>query len=102
MKTIEVTAEKSREIERDTREQRLCPLWFSVRRYRITASLFGAVLSRKPNTPPDNLVLRIIQPKHFSTPATRYVQYMYGIKKEEYAVKEYASLYVCILKATQT
>ena len=85
-KTLEVTAEKSREIERNTREQRKYPLWFSVRRDRITASIFGAVLSRKPDTPPDCLVLSIIQSKSFSTPATEY-----GIEKEESAVKEYIS-----------
>lgn len=39
--TLELTAEKSREIERTTRDQRKSPLWFSVRRYRITASLFA-------------------------------------------------------------
>ena len=48
--------------------------------------MFGAVLSRKPDTPPDSLVLRIIQPKSFSTPAT-----LYGIQQEENAVKEYIS-----------
>ena len=32
-------------------------------------------------TPPDSLVIRIIQPKHFSTPA--------GIEKEECATREY-------------
>ena len=85
-KTLEVTAEKSREIERNTREQRKFPLWFSVRRYRITASIFGAVLSCKPDTLPDCLVLSIIQSKSFSTPATEY-----GIEKEESAVKEYIS-----------
>ena len=59
-------------------------LWFSVRRYRITASNFGHILSRKVNTPPDSLVLRLIQPKNFSTAATRY-----GIENEQLALKEY-------------
>ena len=77
---------EARDIERNTREQCLPPLWFAVRRHRITASMFGSVLSRKANTPPDSLVLRIIQPKHFSTPATTY-----GIEKEETAIKEYVS-----------
>ena len=60
---IEVSNSKAREIERATREQHQSDLWFSVRRYRITASLFGHVISQRPDTPPDNLVLRIIQAK---------------------------------------
>ena len=60
---IEVSNSKAREIERVTREQYQSDLWFSVRRYCITASLFGHVISRRPDTPPDNLVLRIIQAK---------------------------------------
>lgn len=85
-KTLCVTLMEARDIERNTREQRLSPLWFAVRRHRITASMFGSVLSRKADTPPDSLVLRIIQPKHFSTPATTY-----GIEKEDVAIKEYIS-----------
>jgi len=60
-KSLDVSLEKAREIERNTRDQRMSSLWFSVRRFRITASNFGAVLSRRPNTPPDSLVLCIIQ-----------------------------------------
>ena len=71
-KTLEVTQESAREIERNTREQRMCPLWFSLRRFRITASNFGAVLSRQPDTPPDSLVLRIIQPRNFTTAAIKH------------------------------
>ena len=70
--SLEVTQQMSREIERNTREQQKSALWFSVRRHRLTASLFGAVLAHKPSTPPDSLVLHIIQPKNFSTPATTY------------------------------
>ena len=86
-KSLEVTAERAREIERNTRES---PLWFSVRRYRITASLFGSVLSRRPETLPDSLVLRIIQPKNLSTPATSY-----GLEKESTAIKDYVSYQQC-------
>ena len=73
-------------IETDTRGQRLSTHWFSVRRYRITASMFGAVLSRRNDIPPDILVLRLIQPKKFSTVATRY-----GIQTEQAAMKEYVA-----------
>lgn len=64
--------------------QQQCPLRFSVRRYRITASLFGLVLSRRPDTPPDNLVLRIIQAKMFTSGATKY-----GIDNEKFAIQAY-------------
>ena len=62
---IEVSNSKAGEIVslRVTREQHQSDLWFSVQRYCITASLFGHVISRRPDTPPDNLVLRIIQAK---------------------------------------
>ena len=84
--SLVVTEERAREIERSTRAQRMSPLWFDMRRYRITASMFGAVLSRKRDTPPEKLVLRLIEPKAFSTEATRY-----GIDMEPVAVKEYVA-----------
>ena len=83
-KSLDVSHDVAREIERSTREQRLSLQWSSFRKYRITASLFGAVLSRRPSTAPDSLVLRIIQPKNFSTTATTY-----GIENEHVATKKY-------------
>ncbi len=77
--------DKVRQIERDTQQQRHSSLWYSVRRYRITASLFGTVLSHRDSTRPDNLVLRIIQPKQFSTPSTQH-----GVCMEHVAVRKYA------------
>ena len=59
-------------------------LWHEVRRYRITSSLFGSVLSRRDNTPPDALVMRIIQPKQFSSAATQH-----GIEMEPVAITRY-------------
>ena len=41
-------------------------------------------MSRRDDTPPDSLVLRLLQPKRFSTPATRY-----GIDMEPIAIAEY-------------
>ncbi len=81
-KDMELSPEQARKIERDTREQRMSSLWFPMRRFCITSSLFGDVLSRRHGT--SSLVLRIIEPKSFSTTATRY-----GIENEERAVKEY-------------
>ena len=59
-------------------------MWFAVRRYRLTASVFGAVISWRPNTPPDKLVLRILKPTDFLSPAMRY-----GIDNEELALARY-------------
>ena len=71
-------------IERETRDQRLSSLWFSARRYRLTASIFGEVLCRRVDTPPDNLILRIIQPKQFWSVPTEW-----GIEHEPIAIAEY-------------
>ena len=76
--------EKIREIELNTREQRESALWFQARRYRITSSLFGQVLRRKEQTPPGSLVLQILQPKQFSTPATQW-----GVSSESHAREQY-------------
>ena len=66
------------------RDQRFSSIWFSARRYRITASNFGRVLSLKRETPPDCLVMHILQSKHFSTLATQY-----GIYNEQLALEKY-------------
>ena len=86
MESLQISEENTREIERDTREQYNSSLWFSVRCYRVTSSLFGAVLQRREDTPPDSLVLRILQEKHFSSPATKW-----GRQKESNACKEYVA-----------
>lgn len=59
-KSLQVTSEEIRSIERKTVGQRHSPMWFMARRFRITASVFGEVLRRKPDTPPDNLVYLIL------------------------------------------
>ena len=84
IESLQISEEKCREIERNTRKQNMSSLWFSVRQYRITASLFGSVLTRRTDTPPDNLVLQILQPRSFSTAATKY-----GMENEQMAIKEY-------------
>ena len=84
--SLQVSEDQARRMEQNTRKQRQSSLWYSVRRYRITSSIFGSILSRRDSTPPDSLVLRIIQPRSFSTAATKY-----GIEKEAVAVKEYVS-----------
>ena len=80
MESLHVNDDKAREFERETRDQRHSSLWYSVHRYRITSSLFGTVLSHRDTS----LVLRIVQPKQFSTAATQH-----GIEMEPIAVAKY-------------
>ena len=83
-KSLHIPPHKIREIEQSTRDQAQNPLWYSVRRYRITASNFGAVYCRKPTTPPQSLVLQIIGAKQFYSQATNW-----GKKNEPVALEKY-------------
>ena len=69
LQSLSMTAEKIREIERNTRDQHRSPQWYDVRRYRLMALRFGDVLHHRADTP-DSLVLPIIEPKQFTTAAT--------------------------------
>ena len=82
--TLNVTEDDIRAIERSTQGQRTSSQWYQARRFRLTSSSFGAVLQRRDNTPPDNLVMRIIQPRKISSAAMEW-----GIQHESVAVKEY-------------
>ena len=59
---------------------------FFVRRYRKTASRFGEVLCRRPDTPPDTSVLSILHPRSFSLVLTDL-----GVYKEPVAKQAYVS-----------
>lgn len=82
--SLRVSEEKAREIERNTVGQRDCPEWFTVRRYRLTASIFGEIFHRRQTTSPDKLVLRLLNPKQFSSQAIDW-----GIKNEKVALGAY-------------
>ena len=49
-------------------------------------SRFGNVISRKPTTPPDKLVLNIIQPTNFTSVAMKY-----DIENEKLALEAYVT-----------
>ena len=70
--SLQVNYDEARKIEAKTREQRLSSSWFEVRQYRLTASRFGKIISRKADTPPQRLVLSILQPTDFTSEAMRY------------------------------
>jgi len=48
--------------------------------------MFGEVLRRRPDTPPDALVLRIIEPKQFTSAATEWGKETEAIALQEYEV----------------
>lgn len=61
----------TREIRGNTRSQRDSPEWFAARRYRITASIFGLIYCRKPDTPPDALVARLLEQRQSTSSAIK-------------------------------
>ena len=65
-----ISEAEAREIKQNTRQQRLSSLRLSTCCYKITTSKLGLVLTLKRETPPKNLLLKILQPKHISTIAT--------------------------------
>ena len=81
---LEVTLDQIREIDRTTTEQSSLPTWFSARRYRLTASVFGRILKRKPTTPPDALVKELLNSKVFTNRAIEW-----GKINEPVAIKKY-------------
>ena len=59
-------------------------LWHEVRQYRLTTTLFRAILCRQPDTPPNSFVLKIPQPKQFTSTATEW-----GIEQQSVAIQQY-------------
>ena len=62
----------------------MSPIWFSARRYRLTASVFGRILKRRLNTPPDALVKELLSSRIFTNHALEW-----GKANEGVAVKKY-------------
>ena len=82
--SLNVTEDYIQAIKQSTLEQINSAKWFLARRYRLTSSLFGAVLYRKPSTPPDALVTRIIKSQNIRSAALDW-----GIQHEPAAIMEY-------------
>ena len=82
--SLKLTTQQIQELELRTREQHRSELWFSARRYRLTASIFGAILRLRPSTPPDSLVKQLLHQKEFSTQAT-----IWGKENEDIALETY-------------
>ena len=59
-KSLSVTMQQARETEGKTQNQRHSPEWFAAHHYRITASVFGLIHHRKPDTAQDALVVKLL------------------------------------------
>ena len=68
----------------NTKDQAKSQLWYSARRYRLTASSFGRIFQMLPTTPPHSLVKHLLHPKEFSTKATEW-----GKENEPVALQKY-------------
>jgi len=81
---LEITEQEAIQLEKDTKEQALSEAWFQARKYRLTASKFGRILSRKKDK--DSFIKDyLLSPKNLShVPAVQY-----GLQNEEVAVKKY-------------
>ena len=82
--SLQLPLEKIMDIEQHTRNQSHSSLWYSVRRYRLTASYFGQIRQRRPTTSAHSLVLRILSTSSFSSPATEW-----GKDNEQRAIDQY-------------
>ena len=60
LKLSRITQDQILELEKLTREQAICPLWFEHRRGRITGSIAHELFRRKATTPPENLLRKIM------------------------------------------
>lgn len=79
---IKLSKAKAFEIERNTRQQSDCELWFQERKKRLTASKFHEIIKRK--TINDKYLDRLFSTKSLNVSATQY-----GVKKESTAKQKY-------------
>jgi len=85
--TLTVTPERIRQIE-ETIDQDQSSLWYAVRRYRLTASMFGRIYQMRSSTVPDSFIKQLlISNQELSTPAVHW-----GKCKEPVALQRYIDL----------
>ena len=64
-----MTQERLEEIEKKTRGQNQSPLWFSERKWRLTASNFGDILKMTDRRDLDKLCENLLNPSKLTSPA---------------------------------
>ena len=74
------------EIEKNTRSQSSCSTWYQERAFRVTASRFGEVVSRK--APVNDRFLHTL----FSSTKVQTEAMKYGLDMEPMVVKEFKEL----------
>uniref|UniRef100_A0A8C4QFE3 YqaJ viral recombinase domain-containing protein n=1 Tax=Eptatretus burgeri TaxID=7764 RepID=A0A8C4QFE3_EPTBU len=92
-------SDRSRAIERETKNQRMCNSWFEYKSGRITASCFKAASRADPTDPSLSLIKQICYPGTFnlSTSATRWTcqhQEMARMSYDERAKHHHTELHV--------
>ena len=81
--SLRVTEEQSQDYERQTREQSFSKDWYRLRNYRLTASNFKSVCSRRKNF--ETLADRLLRGSKIQTAAMKY-----GIEHEDEVAQFYA------------
>ena len=81
--SLKVSLDQALEYERMTRDQSMCKDWHRLRKYRLTASNFKAICSRRKDL--ESLSARLLRGKVVQTAAMRY-----GIQHEDEAANQYA------------
>ena len=87
---LTVTAEQSKNVEEETRQQAKSNTWFRYRSGRITASRMKSACHTDPRQPSQSLIKTVCYPSlfKFSTEATKW-----GCDHEQVALDEYQMLY---------
>jgi len=78
---------KSKEIERDMRDQSDCELWQSLRKEMLTASNFGVIYCMRPTTSWTMTVKNILFPPSIDTATIKYDRDLEETAKQDLAVK---------------
>lgn len=86
LSNIMLSREKALEIEKNTRSQSTCSAWYQERSFRITASRFGEVVSRK--APINDRFLHSL----FSSTKVQTDAMKYGLDMETTVVKDFKEL----------
>ena len=97
--SLALPSDRIHDIKQQTRNQSHTSLWYKARRYRLTASFFGAVSRHRPSTSPHSFVLSIVQYKSFESAATEWGKKYKDIALEKYVAKQeesgHSNLYAC-------